>query len=132
MTTPDLAAAMPFAGLLGIEATGSDEHGITATMQWRPDLCTTGGVVHGGALMAFADSVGAAAAFVRLPDGARTTTVSSSTTFVAPARDGELTARAVVEHAGRRFVTVRTEIRSHSGRLLSLTVQTQAVLLDTT
>lgn len=127
-TVPDLGALMPFAGLLGITAVDVGEDGITATMPWRSDLCTAGGITHGGALMSFADSVGAAAAFIRLPDGATTTTVSSNTTFLAAGRQGTFTATAAVEHAGRRFITVRTEVHDESDRLLSITIQTQAVL----
>ncbi len=125
---PAIGHLMPFAGLLGVTATDAHENGLTATLPWRDDLCTAGGILHGGTLMSFADAVGAAAAFVRLPPGTTTTTVSSSTSFLAPIRSGTATARAYIEHAGRRFITVRTEIRDDTGRLASVTVQTQAVL----
>ncbi len=125
---PDLGALMPLTRVLGIRATALHHDGVSASMAWRDELCTADGILHGGTLMAFADTVGATAAFLRLPEGATTTTVSSNTSFLAAVRDGTITARAFVEHTGRRFITVRTEVRDATDRLVSVTIQTQAVL----
>jgi len=123
-----LGRSMPLAETLGVRITAASEEGVEGTLDWRPELCTIGGVLHGGALMAFADSLGAIAAFLRLPEGASTATVTSHTTLVAAVPEGTVTGRAVVEHAGSRFITVRTELRRADGRLAATTTQTQAVL----
>lgn len=123
-----LGRSMPLAETLGVEVTAASTDAVEGTLDWRPELCTIGGVLHGGALMTFADSLGAIAAFVHLPDGASTATVTSSTTLTAAVQDGAVTGRAVVEHAGSRFITVRTELRRGDGRLVATTTQTQAVL----
>lgn len=132
-TTPahDAAAlgrTMPLAELLGVRVTAASDEAVEGALDWRPELCTIGGLLHGGALMAFADSLGAIAAFLRLPEGASTATVTSNTTLLAAVTDGTVTGRAVVEHAGSRFITVRTELRRPDGRLAATTTQTQAVL----
>ena len=120
--------AMPLAAQLGIAITTANADSVEGELAWRPELCTIGGLLHGGALMAFADSLGAVAAFLRLPDGAATATVTSHTTLTASVRDGTVTGRAVVEHAGSRFITVRTQLHRGDGRLVATTTQTQAVL----
>lgn len=123
-----LGRTMPLAELLGVRVTAASDEAVEGSLAWRPELCTIGGLLHGGALMAFADSLGAIAAFLRLPEGASTATVTSNTTLLAAVTDGTVTGRAVVEHAGSRFITVRTELRRADGRLAATTTQTQAVL----
>jgi 1,4-dihydroxy-2-naphthoyl-CoA hydrolase len=123
-----LAGSMPLVELLGITITAASAEAVEGALAWRPDLCTVGGLLHGGALMALADSLGAVAAFLRLPEGAATATVTSHSTFLAAVRDGTVAGRAVVEHAGSRFITVRTELRRDDGRLVATTTQSQAVL----
>jgi 1,4-dihydroxy-2-naphthoyl-CoA hydrolase len=123
-----LGRTMPLAELLGVRVTAASAEAVEGELAWRPELCTIGGLLHGGALMAFADSLGAIAAFLHLPEGASTATVTSSTTLLAGVKDGTVTGRAVVEHAGSRFITVRTELRRADGRLAATTTQTQAVL----
>lgn len=123
-----LGQTMPLTELLGIQVTAASDEAVEGSLAWRPELCTIGGVLHGGALMAFADSLGAIAAFLRLPEGASTATVTSNTTLLAAVTDGMVTGRAVVEHAGSRFITVRTELQRADGRLAATTTQTQAVL----
>ena len=123
-----LGRSMPLAELLGVTVTEASADAVEGELDWRPELCTIGGALHGGALMAFADSLGAIAAFLHLPEGASTATVTSSTTLVAGVTGGTVTGRAVVEHAGSRFITVRTELRRADGRLAATTTQTQAVL----
>jgi 1,4-dihydroxy-2-naphthoyl-CoA hydrolase len=123
-----LGRSMPLAELLGITITAASAEAVEGELAWRPELCTLGGLLHGGALMSFADCLGAVAASLHLPEGATTATVTSHTTFVAAVREATITGRAVVEHAGSRFVTVRTEVRRGDGRLVATVSQTQAVL----
>jgi len=128
LSLDQLVASMPFAVALGIELDGADKDAVRGRMPWAADRTTLGGSLHGGALMAFADSLGAVAAFLHLPEGAATTTVSSSTTLTRGVGSGVVHGEAVVQHAGRRFITVRTDLRDDEGRLVSQTTQTQAVL----
>lgn len=123
-----LGASMPLVELLGIRITAASTERVEGELEWRPELCTTGGLLHGGALMALADSLGAVAAFLHLPEGAGTATVTSHTSFIAAVREGTVTGTAVVEHVGSRFITVSTELRRGDGRLVATTTQTQAVL----
>lgn len=120
--------SMPLAEHLGITITTANADAVEGELAWRPELCTIGGLLHGGVLMTLADSLGAVAAFLRMPNGATTATVTSHTTLTAAVRDGTVTGRAVVEHAGSRFITVRTELHRGDGRLVATTTQTQAVL----
>lgn len=128
MELADLVATMPHAVHLGIELLSATKDGATATMPWREDLCTIGGVAHGGALMAFADSIGAVVAFLNLPEGAGTSTIESKTNFFRPVASGAAHASSTCIHAGRTTVVVQTEVRDDAGRLVTLTTQTQAVI----
>ncbi|MBC3194467.1 PaaI family thioesterase [Pseudonocardia sp. C8] len=119
---------MPFAELLGITVTDATPERAVATLAYRPEICTAGGIVHGGALMTLADSTGALCAFLGLPEGATTATTSSHTVLLRAARGGTLTATARVVHRGRRDVVVDTEVTDDGGRPVSRTTQTQAVL----
>lgn len=123
-----LAATMPFAVHSGVEITAADLGAVVGHLDWSEGRCTTGGLMHGGALMTLADSLGAVAAFLHLPEGAGTATVSSNTTLVRGLRDGRATGTATVVNAGRRFITVRTDVVDHVGKLLITTTQVQAVL----
>lgn len=125
----DMVATMPHAVALGMELVEASPAGGTATLAWREDLCTIGGAGHGGALMAFADSLGAIVAFLNLPDGAGTSTIESKTNFFRPFLAGTATAACRLVNAGRTTITVQTEVRNDEGKLLTLTTQTQAVLL---
>lgn len=123
------ARPMPFAALMGLEFTHADPDRVVATMQVRPELCTLYGRVHGGAVMAMADSVGAAATVINLPEGASTTTLESKTNFLAPTPEGStLTAEATPVHKGRRTQVWQTRITTDQGRLAALVTQTQMVL----
>jgi uncharacterized protein (TIGR00369 family) len=99
-------------------------------LDWQPDLCTSGGLLHGGALMALADSAGAAAAFLNLPEGAAgTSTIESKTNFLGAVREGAtVTATASPLHCGSTTIVVETELRTGAGKLVAKTTQTQAVL----
>jgi uncharacterized protein (TIGR00369 family) len=121
---------LPFAELLGITLEILDADRIVAKMLVREDLCTLGGTLHGGAAMALADTAGAVATFVNLPEGARgTTTIESKTNFVGPAPVGMVvTAAATPVHRGRRTQVWQTRIETQDGKLVALVTQTQMVL----
>ena len=121
-------AMMPFAELLGIELEHASAESVIGRLGWREDLCTAGGVMHGGALMALADTIGAVCAFLNLPPGASTATISSSTNMLRAVRNGEVVGTARPLHAGRSVIAVQTELRDDSGRLVAQVSQAQAVL----
>jgi uncharacterized protein (TIGR00369 family) len=123
-----MAATMPFAVHNGVEITAADEQEVVGHLDWAEERCTIGGLMHGGALMTLADSLGAVAAFLHLPEGAGTATVTSNTSLLRGLRDGRATGTARVINAGKRFITVRTDVVDDEGRLLITTTQTQAVL----
>lgn len=129
MTTPaDLLALMPFARTLGLDLVSVDPAEVVGTLDWAPERTTAGGGLHGGALMALADTVGAVCAHLNLPPGTGTSTTSSSTVFLRAVRSGTVTATARPLHAGRSTVAVVTELRDAEGRLVAQVTQTQAVL----
>ncbi len=121
--------AMPFTELLGARILSAAPERITAEMLVREDLCTVPAVLHGGALMAFADSLGAYATFLNLAEGASTTTIESKTNFFAPAPAGTtVSAECVPLHRGKRTMVWQTRITGAAGRLLAIVTQTQMVL----
>lgn len=128
LTTQALNAMMPFGAHLGLELVEADTTRVVATMSWDQTLTTAGGALHGGALMGLADSVGGTLAFLNLPEGAGTSTISSSTVFLRGVREGEVTATGRLVHKGRSTIVVETEL-SQGGRAVARTTQTQAVLL---
>jgi uncharacterized protein (TIGR00369 family) len=116
-------------GLMGVRLTEATPERVVATMLVRPDLCTTGGVLHGGAHMAFADTLGAVGTVMNLPAGKRTTTTDSSTKFIGSARvDTTVTGESVPLHRGRTTMVWQTTIRNADGKLCSVITQTQLVL----
>jgi 1,4-dihydroxy-2-naphthoyl-CoA hydrolase len=118
-----------FPGLMGLEITEAGPERIVATMRVRPDLCTTGDSLHGGALMAFADTLGGVGTFVNLPPGKRTTTIESSTKFVGAAKVGSVvTGECTALHRGRTTMVWQTRITSDAGKLCGVVIQTQLVL----
>jgi uncharacterized protein (TIGR00369 family) len=122
------AFQLPFAQLAGIELTAATPQEVRGHMDWREDLCTLGGVLHGGALMTLADTVGAACAFLNLPEGAGTATIESKTNLLRAVRSGRVEATATPIHVGRTMIVVQTDLRDDQGRRVALTTQTQAVL----
>ena len=124
------ALKLPFAELLGIAFVDAQADRVVAKMLVREDLCTVGSVVHGGAIMALADTVGAAATIINLPEGARgTATIESKTNFIAPAPGGTtVTATASAVHRGRRTQVWTTRLEADDGRLVAVVTQTQIVL----
>ena len=117
------------AELLGIRFVEAGPDRVVAELTVRDALTTVGGAVHGGALMALADTAGAAATFLNLPPSAGTTTLESKTNFLAAGRTGTLRAEATPLHRGRRSMVWQTRVTDAGGRLLSLTIQTQMVLV---
>ena len=124
----DYKALIPLAATLGIEIDSATKDEVTSRLTWREDLCTTMGVLHGGTLMAFADTVGAVLASLNLPEGALTTTIESKTNFLRAVTSGEVTATTTPIHVGRRTIVVQTHIRNPEGKLVALVTQTQAVI----
>ena len=118
-----------FPGLIGVRLEEATPERVVATMQVRPDLCTAGSTLHGGAFMAFADTLGAVATVVNLPAGARTTTIESKTNFLGGAAlgttvQGETTAL----HRGRTTMVWQTRITAETGKLCAVVIQTQLVI----
>lgn len=114
--------------LLGIRFVQTTKDRVVAELTIRDDLRTAGGALHGGAIMAFADTVGATATFLNLPAGARTTTLESKTNFFAAGREGTVRAEATPLHRGRTTHVWQTRVTDASGRLLAMVTQTQMVL----
>jgi len=120
---------LPFAELLGIRFITAAPERVVAEMTVRDNLCTVPAVLHGGAIMAFADTLGAMGTIVNLPQGAGTTTIESKTNFVAPAPAGtRVTGEATPIHRGRRTMIWQTRVSTAEGRLIALVIQTQLVL----
>jgi 1,4-dihydroxy-2-naphthoyl-CoA hydrolase len=124
----DLVALMPFADMLGLKIRAASKDEVVGILEWAPERCTSGGVLHGGALMALADSIGAVCAFLNLPEGAATSTIESKTNFFRAVATGSATATAKPVHIGRRTIVVQSEIRNDDQKLVALVIQTQAVL----
>ncbi|MGJ4928329.1 PaaI family thioesterase [Bradyrhizobium sp. HKCCYLS2038] len=124
------ALKMPFAELKGVTFTEASSERVVARMLVRPDLCTLHHTIHGGAVMALADSVGAAATVINLPEDAKgTTTVESKTNFIGGAKEGTIvTAIATPVHRGRRTQVWQTRVETEDGRLVAMVTQTQLVL----
>ena len=121
---------MPFAELKGVTFVEADKDRVVARMLVRPDLCTVSHTLHGGAVMALADSVGAAATVINLPEDAKgTTTIESKTNFVGSAKEGAVVvATATPIHRGRRTQVWQTRLETEEGRLVAIVTQTQMVL----
>ena len=116
--------------LLGMQLVEATKDRVVASLTIRDQLRTVGGSLHGGTLMALADTVGATATVLNLPDGATTTTLESKTNFFAAGRSGAVRAEATPLHRGKRTMVWQTRITDEAGRLLSLTIQTQMVLVQ--
>jgi len=115
--------------LIGLELTDATPDKVVATLAVRKDLCTIGDNLHGGAIMAFADTLGAIAAILNMPQGARTTTIESKTNFIGGAPLGtRVTGESVPVHRGRTTVVCQTTVKSEAGKLVALVTQTQLVI----
>jgi 1,4-dihydroxy-2-naphthoyl-CoA hydrolase len=129
MTPEELVSSMPYAKALGMRVTGAEPGEVRGQLDWDADLCTIGGVLHGGALMTFADSMGAICAFLNLPPGAGTSTIESKTNMFRAVRSGRVDATSTPLHVGRTTIVVQTDLRGAEGKRVALVTQTQAVLL---
>ena len=123
-----LLEIVPFIGTLGIEVVSASPDEVVGRLAWREELCTAGGVLNGGALMSLADNMGGTCAFLNLPPGAGTATISSSTNFLRGVGGGHATATSRPLRVGRTVIVVETEIRDDDGRLAAHTTQAQAVI----
>ena len=122
-------SVLPFATLMGLEITHAAPDRVEGRLVVRPDLCTAGGILHGGAAMALADSLGAVGAFLSTPAGMRTTTLESKTNFIGGAKEGTtVIATATPVHRGRRTQVWTTRLETEDGKLVALVTQTQLVL----
>ena len=126
--TMDEALKGTLASLLGMRFVEARPDRVVAELTIRDDLRTVGGALHGGTLMALADTVGAAATVLNLPPGAGTTTLESKTNFFAAGRSGVVRAESVPLHRGKRTMVWQTRVTDDTGRLLAQTIQTQMVL----
>jgi len=124
------ADIMPFAKLMGVEIVEASAERVVGRLLVRPEICTAGNILHGGAVMAFADSLGAVGAFLALPEGAKTTTtLESKTNFLGAAQVGTtVTGEATPVHSGKRTGVWQTKITSEDGKAVALVIQTQMVL----
>lgn len=128
-TQSPASAGMPFAELMGVELLEREKTRVRGRMVVRPDLCTSGAICHGGAYMAFADSLGAIGGFLNLAAGAGTTTLESKTNFFRAAPEGStIYGEATPLHIGRRSSVWQTRITSEAGKLLALVTQTQMTI----
>lgn len=126
--TAMMHAAMPFTVTLGIEVLHSDKEEVQSRLLWDSSLTTSGGVMHGGALMSLADANGGLCAFLNLPAGAGTSTIESKTNFLRAVRGGAALAVSRPLHVGRRVIVVETDVTDDTGRLVARVMQSQAVL----
>jgi uncharacterized protein (TIGR00369 family) len=122
-----LVALMPFAGQLGLVLDEAGPSRVVARLDWAPHLCTSGGVMHGGVLMALADTAGALVTFLGLPEGKTTATITSTSQMFRPVSGGTVRAVAVPVHRGRATVTAQTSVYDADHRLVAQTTQVQAV-----
>ena len=129
LDTDGLHALVPLSATLGVRLAAATADRVRLELDWREDLCTAGGVLHGGVLMSVADTAGAVCAYLNLSaEGEGTATVESKTNLLAAVRAGTVTATAMPLHVGSSFIVVETELRDDDHRLVAKTIQTQAVL----
>ena len=126
--TATMHQAMPLTATLGVEVLECTATLVRSRLPWHESLTTTGGLLHGGTLMALADANGGMCAFLNLPEGARTSTIESKTNFLRAVRSGYATATSRPLHVGRRVITVETEVTDDESRLVAKVTQSQIVL----
>ena len=123
-------STQPFPRLMGVEVLEATKEKIRGRLTVRPDLCTSGHILHGGAIMAFADTLGAIGASLNLPEGAGTTTIESKTNFIGSAKEGTIVdAETTPIHVGRRTSVWQTKIAREDGKLVAVVTQSQMVLI---
>jgi uncharacterized protein (TIGR00369 family) len=126
--TAEVRWPIPFAGLVGIEVEAAAAGEVQGTLAWSPERTTAAGILHGGAIMSLADTLGAICSFLNLPPDADTATVESKTNFFRPVRAGHVRGTARPLHVGRRFIVVQTDVADDEGRRVAQVTQTQAVI----
>jgi len=127
--TQNLAASMPFSTLMGVEVTEATKTKVLGRMTVRADLCTAGNILHGGAIMAFADALGAVGGFLNLEPGTRTTTLESKTNFLGGAPEGAVViGETTPVHIGKRTSVWQTRIVREDGKAVAIVTQTQMVV----
>jgi 1,4-dihydroxy-2-naphthoyl-CoA hydrolase len=128
LPTPEqIRDTMPFAVMIGAELTEASAELVRGRLAHAPERCTAGGILHGGALMALADSCGGVCAFLNLPEGAvGTATIESKTNFLRGVKEGEITASTRPLHRGRTMIVLETEVTRSDGALVAKVTQTQA------
>jgi 1,4-dihydroxy-2-naphthoyl-CoA hydrolase len=120
----------PFPTLMGVKVLSADKDKVRAEITVRPDLCTAGHIMHGGAIMAFADALGAIGAVLNMPREANTTTIESKTNFIGAAKEGSVvTGESTPVHVGKRTSVWTTRITREDGKLVAIVTQTQMILL---
>jgi len=125
----NIGTAQPLAQHLGIEIVEATKARVVGRLKVRPELCTSWNTIHGGTVMAFADTLGATGAYLNLPEGAGTTTIESKTNFIGPAKEGTVvTAESLPIHIGKRSSVWQTRIMREDGKLVAIVTQTQLVL----
>jgi uncharacterized protein (TIGR00369 family) len=122
---------MPFSEGLGVKLQSADPSTVAGTLAWSAGRCTSGGILHGGAIMSLADTVGAICAYLNLPEGATTSTVESKTNFFRSVRSGFVRATTRPLHVGSRTIVVQTDVLDDQNRSVAVVIQTQAVLQRT-
>jgi 1,4-dihydroxy-2-naphthoyl-CoA hydrolase len=126
--TAAIRDAMPLAGHLGFEGVEGGPERVVLRGTWAPEHCTAAGLLHGGYLMTLADAAAATLAYLNVPPGATTATIEAKTNFLAAVREGAVTAHAELVHKGRTTMVLQVDVRDDAGRLVSRTLQTQAVI----
>lgn len=121
-----LLAAMPFAATIGMELVGAGPREVRGVLPWHASLCTVAGALHGGVMMAFADSLGGICAYLNLEPGETTATIESKTNFFRGVRSGKLRGVTVPLHVGRTTVVLQTDLLDEDGRHVARVTQTQA------
>lgn len=130
MNHADTLARQPFPRLMGVEVVEATKARVRGRIVVKPEICTASHIMHGGAIMAFADTLGAIGAFLNLPEGALTTTIESKTNFIASAKeDTTVLAETTPLHVGRRSSVWQTRLTREDGTLVAVVTQTQMVLL---
>jgi uncharacterized protein (TIGR00369 family) len=126
--TQQLVNLVPFAGVVGAQLVSATPEQVKGQLKWSQERCTSGGVLHGGALITLADTLGALCAYLNLPPGARTSTIESKTNFFRAVRDGHIESVSRPLHMGRSAIVVQTDLFDAEGRHVAQTTQTQAVI----
>ena len=125
--TDFIRTMMPMCATLNMTTVAMGPELVSLALEWAPELCTTNGILHGGAIMALADSAGGACAFLNVPQGAGTSTIESKTNFLGAVRSGTVVASSRPLHVGRTTIVVETEVRA-GDKLVAKVTQTQTVL----